>query len=118
MIRVPRLLPGCDLKSLPLTPVEAYLLSRVDAVMSERDLAMLTGAPVTEVAATLDRLHELGAIDFDIEGEVRAGGPRRAGGTSPEARGARTTPARGAQPRFAGTPAEPKRAPSGALESQ
>src|SRR5262245_46812159 len=64
MNRVPRQSPGCDIKSLPLKPSEAYLLSRIDAAVTERELALITGLPQAEVEAALDRLVELGAIQF------------------------------------------------------
>ena len=41
--RRPRLLDGIDLRSLPLTPEDAFVLSRVDGIASEEDIAMATG---------------------------------------------------------------------------
>lgn len=64
MTRLPRLVSGCDLKSLPLTPADAFLLSRVDATLSEQDLAVVTGLPAEQVTSMLDRLATLGAISF------------------------------------------------------
>jgi curved DNA-binding protein CbpA len=64
MVRVPRPVPGCDVKSLPLRPDEAYLLSRIDSVVSERELALITGLSQAEVTTALDRLFVLGAIEF------------------------------------------------------
>jgi curved DNA-binding protein CbpA/cytochrome c-type biogenesis protein CcmH/NrfG len=63
-MRVPRPTSGRDIRSLPLSPTEAFLLSRIDATMNERDLAALTGLSPAEVATALNRLHQLGAIDF------------------------------------------------------
>lgn len=62
-MRVPRPKSGCDIKSLPLTPAEAFLFSRIDATTNERDLATMTGLAPADVAAALDRLAQLGAID-------------------------------------------------------
>jgi curved DNA-binding protein CbpA len=62
-MRVPRPKSGCDVKSLPLSPAEAFLLSRIDAATNERDLAMTTGLSPAVVAAALDRLAQLGAIE-------------------------------------------------------
>jgi tetratricopeptide (TPR) repeat protein len=64
MPRLPRPLSGCDIKSLPLSPTEAFLLSRLDATVNERDLSLITGLSLTDVASVLDRLFQLGAIDF------------------------------------------------------
>jgi tetratricopeptide (TPR) repeat protein len=62
-MRVPRLKPGCDIKSLPLSPAEGFLFSRIDAATNERDLALMTGLSPADVAAAIDRLALLGAID-------------------------------------------------------
>ncbi|MEJ7730491.1 MAG: DnaJ domain-containing protein [Polyangiaceae bacterium] len=64
MSRIARQLPGCDIRALPLKPSEAYVLSRLDAAIDERELSLLTGLPPEEVASALDRLHSLGAIEF------------------------------------------------------
>lgn len=64
-MRVPRPKSGCDLKSLPLSPAEAFLFSRIDAMTNERDLATITGLSPADVAAALDRLARLGAVDLD-----------------------------------------------------
>lgn len=57
-------MPGCDILSLPLKPAEAYVLSRIDSSVDERELSTVTGLGPSEVAGALDRLHALGAIDF------------------------------------------------------
>jgi curved DNA-binding protein CbpA len=64
MMRVPRLVPGCDIKSLPLKTEEGYLLSRIDGVVSERELSLITGLSPAEVSIALDRLNVLGAVEF------------------------------------------------------
>lgn len=63
-MRVPRPKSGCDIKSLPLSPAEAFLFSRIDAKTNERDLSMMTGISPADVATALDRLAQLGAIDL------------------------------------------------------
>jgi curved DNA-binding protein CbpA len=85
MNRAPRLTPGCEIQTLPLTPGDAFLLSRIDGTLHEEDLAALTGLPSGVVARVLDRLSAMGAIEFD-----RAPGPA--------ARPAQTPPAPPAQP--------------------
>ena len=62
-MRVPRPKSGCDIKSLPLSPAEAFLFSRIDATANERDLSMTTGMSPADVATALDRLEQLGAIE-------------------------------------------------------
>lgn len=64
MSRVPRLLSGQHLASVPLTPSESYLVSQIDANVSELDLAFITGMTPEQVTATLDRLRRAGAIEF------------------------------------------------------
>src|SRR5262245_11841847 len=64
MNRVPRPMPGCDIRALPLRPAEAFLLTRIDATSSENDLSAATGMPLSQVEEVLNRLFELGAIHF------------------------------------------------------
>jgi len=89
MSRVPRLLSGQNLASLPLTPAESYLVSQIDASVSELDLAFITGLPPVQVAATLDRLYRLGAIDFT--GETQREAPPPAQSPPPPPRDAAST---------------------------
>jgi curved DNA-binding protein CbpA len=63
--RTPRPVEGVDWRNLPIGPAEAYILSRVDGATSEADLAAATGIDSESVRQALDRLRELGAIDFD-----------------------------------------------------
>jgi tetratricopeptide (TPR) repeat protein len=63
MARVPRLRSGCDIRSLPLTPAEAFLLSRMDAVANDHELPLVTGFTGERVAAMLARLAALGALE-------------------------------------------------------
>lgn len=62
---------GCDLRSLPLSPLEAYVYSRIDGTMTEGDLVLSTGMDPTTVVNALDRLAAFGAIRF--EGVVAGG---------------------------------------------
>jgi hypothetical protein len=68
--RTPRPVAGRDIRSLPLTPPDAFLLSRIDGSMTETELAALTGFDLSLVVATVDRLASLGAIDFARGSEV------------------------------------------------
>jgi curved DNA-binding protein CbpA len=78
MSRVPRLLPGQRLTSLPLTPAEAFVLSQIDGTVSERDLVTVTGLSLQQVGAAIDRLAALGAVGVtdDAVSQERAGAYR------------------------------------------
>src|SRR5687768_8225832 len=68
--RTPRPVAGRDIRSLPLTPPDAFLLSRIDGSMNEAELAALTGFDMATVTATIDRLARLGAIELDRASDV------------------------------------------------
>jgi curved DNA-binding protein CbpA len=63
--RTPRPVAGRDIRSLPLTPPDAFLLSRIDGSMNEAELAALTGFDLATVVATIDRLALLGAVELE-----------------------------------------------------
>jgi curved DNA-binding protein CbpA len=63
--RLPRLLPGTDLRGLPISPAEAFVVSRVDGTSSIEEIAEETGKPLDEVMALLERLVALGAVVLD-----------------------------------------------------
>lgn len=62
---MPRLLPGTDLRGLPLSPAEAFIVSRVDGVTSVADISEQTGKSLEVVSALLDRLVALGALSLE-----------------------------------------------------
>lgn len=62
--RVPRIVAGVDVRSLPLTPLEGFVLSRIDGVASVGDIADLTSLDETAVAATLEKLARLDAVEW------------------------------------------------------
>jgi curved DNA-binding protein CbpA len=53
------------MRSLPLGPEDAFVLSRVDGLSSDTDIAAATGLDVARVKTCLARLTELGAIAYD-----------------------------------------------------
>jgi len=55
---------------LPLDAADGFVLSRVDGVATERELADLTGLPESQIHKSLEKLASLKVIDFG------AGGPR------------------------------------------
>jgi curved DNA-binding protein CbpA len=63
--RLPRLLPGTDLRGLSISPAEAFVVSRVDGTTSIADIAEETGKPLEEVQELLERLSLLGVIALD-----------------------------------------------------
>jgi cytochrome c-type biogenesis protein CcmH/NrfG len=74
----PHLAGGCDIRKLPITPTEAFVLSRIDGQSRVLDLSHATGLPESLVIDALERLSALGAIVYS--GGARAptdpqGGP-------------------------------------------
>jgi len=65
--RVPRLIEGVDLTALPLSPLEGFVLSRIDGAATVRVLADLTNLPEDEVFTMAERLIELGAAEWARE---------------------------------------------------
>ena len=95
--RVPRLVPDVELTRLELTPVEGFVLSRVDGFATVREILDLTGLPESQVTDTLQKLLGLGAIEWTHEGPLRpswAPGPPSRPSTPPGA----ATPTRGVGP--------------------
>lgn len=61
-MRVPMLVAGVDVYSLPLSTMEGFVLSRVDGASRVEDIAMMTGVPEPDLAGILERLEGLGAV--------------------------------------------------------
>lgn len=74
MSRAPRLIPGCAVSALRLTPEESFVLSCVDGAATAEDIAEILGVSAERVAATLARLEEVGAIER--HGRSPTGQPR------------------------------------------
>lgn len=62
--KIPRLVRGADLRSLPLSPIEGFVLSRVDGSASVADIADLTSQPLEMVLATVQKLITLDALEW------------------------------------------------------
>lgn len=62
---MPQLVASCELRKLPLTPPEAYLLSRIDGTVTDRELATITGIEHADVQRMLEYLAELGAVRWN-----------------------------------------------------
>ncbi|HEY4104251.1 MAG TPA: DnaJ domain-containing protein, partial [Polyangiaceae bacterium] len=70
-VGTPQLVVGVNVRALPIGPEEAFVLSRIDGVSSEADLAAATNLQLDTVARIVRRLCELGAVTLDA-------GPRAA----------------------------------------
>ncbi len=57
-----RRVDAVDVRALPLTPEEAYVLSRVEGQVVARTIASETGISAERVSEHLDRLEQLGAV--------------------------------------------------------
>jgi hypothetical protein len=71
----PLLNPGLDLRSLPLTPEEGFVASRLDGATDVHGLSIVTGLAPERVEAALERLVSLGAVsgpEVPDEGEDAA----------------------------------------------
>ena len=53
------------MRTLPLTPPEAFVLSRIDGQLTARDLASMTGMDEATLEGTLHRLADLGAVTWE-----------------------------------------------------
>ncbi|HEX4351739.1 MAG TPA: DnaJ domain-containing protein, partial [Polyangiales bacterium] len=62
--RIPKLVSGVDVFSLPLSTREGFVLSRIDGVSSVEDISLMVGIKATELGAILDKLADLGAVEL------------------------------------------------------
>lgn len=97
--RVPHVVPGCDLRKLPITPLEAYVFSRIDGNTSEDDLVACTGLQTELVGEALDRLASLGALRFATSQPKRSVSAMRPRAAVPATTTAPPAPVSGPQPR-------------------
>ena len=77
----PLLAPDVDVRKLPLSPTEGFVLSRIDGASTAIDLSHATGLPESTVVEALARLRHLGAIRYPDA--PPASSPRAAGGLRP-----------------------------------
>ena len=106
---------GRDAKSFPLSPTDGFVLSRVDGVLDEDNLAESTGLPHAQVQASLAKLETLGLIAFGGSPPAPAATASRV--SSVQLRAAATAPGAaptaGAAPPPAQTPAPAATRPPG-----
>jgi curved DNA-binding protein CbpA len=86
---LPRKVAGVEVASLPLTPVEAFVLSQLDGATEIAEVAIVTNLDEREARRVIQRLEELGAIETGVEsqrnpgsGKAKALDPRRDEGGS------------------------------------
>jgi curved DNA-binding protein CbpA len=77
-----RLAPGVDLRALPITPEDAFVLSRLDGTSTESDIALATGLDPGVVRESLAKLARLGAVSAGAAPERAPAPPRTPSGTS------------------------------------
>ncbi|HEX5067184.1 MAG TPA: DnaJ domain-containing protein [Myxococcota bacterium] len=70
--RIPRLAPDLDPEDLELTPVEGFLLSRIDGATSWKTLCHIGGLSPLEVDRALERFEAKGVIVVEGKGGARA----------------------------------------------
>ena len=75
---VPKPKSGVDVRKLPITPAEAFVLSRVDGKSNGSEIALATGIPAADVLAILQKLDGLGAVQYGdgIKPQSPASAPR------------------------------------------
>jgi curved DNA-binding protein CbpA len=62
--KVPRLLPGVDIRKFKLDPMDGFVMSRIDGKLGPKDLARETGLPDFSVARSLEKLEMLGLLEI------------------------------------------------------
>jgi curved DNA-binding protein CbpA len=92
----------CDLKSLPLNSVQAFLLTRIDGHLTLGEIAEVDGMTLAELFPHADRLLEVGAVSIVGEKQSARDAPRK---STPPRRDSKLL----GRPRHAKTP--PTRAP-------
>ncbi|HEY2734416.1 MAG TPA: J domain-containing protein, partial [Polyangiales bacterium] len=75
--RIPKLVSGIDVFSLPLSTREGFVLSRVDGVSSLEDISLMVGIKAAELGTMLERLADLGAVELPWRPKKSAPGPSR-----------------------------------------
>jgi tetratricopeptide (TPR) repeat protein len=73
LTRVPELVQGLDVRTLPLSSLEGFVLSRIDGRAPVREIVAMTGLPADQVLSMLDRLCSLGASRWKGEGGSTSG---------------------------------------------
>jgi curved DNA-binding protein CbpA len=62
--KVPRVVPGIDIRKFKLDPMDGFLLTRIDGKLGPKELARDTGLPDFSVARALEKLEKLGIVQI------------------------------------------------------
>lgn len=84
-----------DVRALPLGPTDGFILSRIDGMLSEDEIATLTGLDDALVRSTLDRLAGLGLLEPPPHGVHAIHGQASPSPTSPPSARTNTRPPSG-----------------------
>ncbi len=105
---------GKDTKTFPLSPMDGFVLSRVDGTLDEDDLVESTGLPPAQVQASLSKLESMGLIRFESGPPPRpvSGSMAAARVSSVNLRAAPSSGATLSSPPPRATPAQPTAAPA------
>jgi curved DNA-binding protein CbpA len=104
-MRTPKLVPGRgDLRQALLSPTDGFVLSRVDGVSDELQIALATGLPREQVRASFAKLESLGIVTFD---GVRAASPQAPPPLTPRAPSRAPVPSPPPAPAAASAPMAP-----------
>jgi hypothetical protein len=82
----------CDLRRLPLSALEAFVLSQVDGRATLEEIADVAGLEVEAATRLAERLVELGAAELDGRGRKTKSPPRRKTKAPPASRPPRRDP--------------------------
>jgi tetratricopeptide (TPR) repeat protein len=64
--RTPKVMTDrADVRGIPLSPVDGFVLSRIDGASDEHEIIAVTGLPPEQVQASLAKLESLGVIMFN-----------------------------------------------------
>jgi curved DNA-binding protein CbpA len=115
--RVPELIGGVDIRTLPLTALDGFVFSRIDGRSTVSDIVAVTGLPGEQVGAILERPVQLGAARFrgaSIPSLTPASteSERTPRPTPPRSMAPRTPPPRGSAIPHGPSSAPPRRRPS------
>src|SRR5690606_33156309 len=76
----PMMIPGVKVEKLPLSPVEGFVMSRVNGLTPVREIISATGLPADQVEDALENLEAQGVISWQ---KVAAAAPRARSGAGP-----------------------------------
>lgn len=74
--KIPVRVESTNLRELPIGPKEGYILSRVDGALTIDEIVEMVGLPPDDVHAAVDRLVELGAVEWAEPPRQRSDRPR------------------------------------------